>query len=63
MKSVSEVHTQLQDVFTKLQSGKLDIKVGEALHNNVGKQIGLINLQLKYAEIRKDDKPEIEFLK
>jgi len=62
MKSVEDMHKELQDVFDELKSGKLDIKVGEALHNNVGKQIGLINLQLKYAELR-EEKPDLAFLK
>lgn len=61
MKTINQMQEELQDVFAQLKSGKMDIATGEALHNNVGKQIGLTNIQLKYAEL-KEEKPDIKFL-
>ena len=61
MRTVTEVHQDLQLAFDKLKSGELDVKVAGELHNNVGKQIGLVKLQLEHAAMRKVQ-PEIEFL-
>ena len=44
-----------------LKTGKLDVGIASELHNNVGKQMGLIKLQLEYATLR-GEKHEIKFL-
>jgi hypothetical protein len=61
MKTVTEVHQDLQQAFDDLKSGSLDVKIASELHNNVGKQIGLVKLQIEYQNITKRT-DEIEFL-
>jgi len=62
MKKVTKVHEDLQKAFDQLKSGKLDRQVACELHNNVGKQIALVKLQLEHAALTKT-KPNINFLK
>lgn len=61
MKNINEVHEELQLAFDNLKNGSLHVQVASELHNNVGKQIGLIKLQLENSALRKE-KPEIKFL-
>lgn len=61
MKSATETQEDLQAAFDELKTGKLDVGIATELHNNVGKQMGLVKLQLEYATLR-GEKPEVEFL-
>jgi len=61
MKSIEQIHEEAQNIFDKLVKGKIDVKTAEAIHNNIGKQLGMIKVQMEYATLRKE-KPDIKFL-
>jgi len=60
MKTATQVHEEMQEIFDLLKKGNLEVKTAEALHNNVGKQIGIAKLQIEYAHLRNED-PNIDF--
>jgi len=61
MKNMNELRTELSDVFTKLRSGKLDVKIAGELNNTAGKIINSVKVELEFYALTKQT-PVIDFL-
>lgn len=62
MKTMKELREDIIQTRIDLKSGKIELKVAEALDNNAGKAIHTVRSQLEYAKLRKE-KPQIDFMK
>ena len=61
MKKITELTTQLTDLYQALKDGTIDVKVAAEMNNTAGKIINVQRVQLEYATLRKTA-PAIEFL-
>ena len=61
MKNVSELRTELSDVFQSLKKGDMEYKVAAQLANVAGKMISSAKAQLDYYNAQKKS-PSIPFL-
>lgn len=61
MKNITDLTTQLTDLFESLKDGTIDVKVATEMNNTAGKIINAQRVQLEYATLRKET-PEIKFL-
>ena len=62
MKHISELTTELSELYEGLKTGAVDVKVAAELNNTAGKIIHAQRVQLEYAELRKEQ-PDIDFMK
>jgi adhesin HecA-like repeat protein len=62
MKHISELTTELSELYDGLKTGTVDVKVAAELNNTAGKIIHAQRVQLEYAELRKEQ-PDIPFMK
>ena len=61
MKNISELATDLTELYTELRSGAVDIKQATELNNTAGKIISAHKVQLAYHALR-NEAPTIPFL-
>ena len=61
MKNITELTTQLTDLYQALKDGTIDVKVAAEMNNTAGKIINVQKVQLEYAALR-NAAPEIKFL-
>ena len=62
MKHISELTTELSELYQGLKTGAVDVKVATEMNNTAGKIINAQRVQLEYAELRKEQ-PDIDFMK
>jgi hypothetical protein len=62
MKNITELTTQLTELFTDLKTGAVDVKVATEMNNTAGKIISAQKVLLEYAALTKTT-PKIPFLK
>jgi hypothetical protein len=62
MKHISELTTELSELYEGLKNGTMDVKVATEMNNTAGKIINAQRVQLEYAELRKEQ-PDIDFMK
>ena len=62
MKHISELTTELSELYQGLKNGTMDVKVATEMNNTAGKIINAQRVQLEYAELRKEQ-PDIDFMK
>jgi hypothetical protein len=62
MKHISELTTELTELYEGLKVGTFDVKVATEMNNTAGKIINAQRVQLEYAELRKEQ-PDIDFMK
>ena len=62
MKHISELTTELTELYEGLKVGTIDVKVAPEMNNTAGKIINAQRVQLEYAELRKEQ-PDIDFMK
>ena len=62
MKHISELTTELTELYEGLKVGTIDVKVATEMNNTAGKIINAQRVQLEYAELRKEQ-PDIDFMK
>jgi hypothetical protein len=58
---VTELTTQLTDLYKSLKDGAIDVKIAAEMNNTAGKIINVQRVQLEYAALRKET-PNITFL-
>lgn len=61
MNNITDLRTELVEVFAALKNDTIEHKRAKEMSNAAGKIIGTVNLQLKYAAQR-NEAPSIEFL-
>lgn len=61
MKNISELNASLINVFKKLDSGEMDLKLAAELNNTAGKIMSAHKLTLAYHALR-EEAPEMPFL-
>ena len=61
MKKITELTTQLTQLYKDLKEGTIDVKVAAEMNNTAGKIIHVQRVQLEYAALRKAT-PDIKFL-
>ena len=59
---ITELTTQLTDLYKSLKDGAIDVKVAAEMNNTAGKIIHAQRVQLEYADLRKEA-PDIDFMK
>ena len=62
MKHISELTTELSELYEGLKNGTMDVKIATEMNNTAGKIINAQRVQLEYAELRKEQ-PDIDFMK
>ena len=62
MKHISELTTELSQLYEGLKNGTMDVKIATEMNNTAGKIINAQRVQLEYAELRKEQ-PDIDFMK
>jgi len=62
MKHISELTTELSELYQGLKNGTMDVKVATEMNNTAGKIINAQRVQLEYADLRKEQ-PDIDFMK
>jgi hypothetical protein len=62
MKHISELTTELSELYEGLKNGSMDVKIATEMNNTAGKIINAQRVQLEYAELRKEQ-PDIDFMK
>ena len=62
MKHISELTTELSELYDGLKNGTMDVKIATEMNNTAGKIINAQRVQLEYAELRKEQ-PDIDFMK
>jgi len=62
MKNVTDLRTDLLDVYQKTKAGTIDVKVASELANNAGKIIKTAALELAYNQFTKQSDKRIKFL-
>ena len=62
MKNVTELTTQLAELFADLKTGVVDVKVASEMNNTAGKIINAQKVLLEYAVLTKTT-PDVPFLK
>ena len=62
MKHISELTTELTELYEGLKVGTIDVKVATEMNNTAGKIINAQRVQLEYADLRKEQ-PDIDFMK
>jgi|AntAceMinimDraft_11_1070367.scaffolds.fasta_scaffold761950_1 hypothetical protein len=62
MKNVTELTTQLAELFADLKTGVVDVKVASEMNNTAGKIINAQKVLLEYAALTKTT-PDVPFLK
>jgi hypothetical protein len=62
MKHISELTTELSELYEGLKTGVIDVKVATEMNNTAGKIINAQRVQLEYADLRKEQ-PDIDFMK
>jgi hypothetical protein len=62
MKHISELTTELSELYDGLKTGTVDVKIATEMNNTAGKIINAQRVQLEYAELRKEQ-PDIDFMK
>ena len=62
MKTVTDLRTDLLDVYEKTKAGTIDVKVASELANNAGKIIKTAALELAYNQFTKQSDKKITFL-
>ena len=58
---ITELTTQLTDLYKSLKEGAIDVKIAAEMNNTAGKIINVQRVQLEYAALRKE-MPSITFL-
>jgi len=58
---ITELTTQLTDLYKSLKEGTIDVKIAAEMNNTAGKIINVQRVQLEYAALRKE-MPNITFL-
>jgi hypothetical protein len=53
-RTIVKVREELDDVRADLRSGSIELKDAAEIHNNVGKLLGTIKVQLEEAKINKE---------
>jgi hypothetical protein len=61
MKNIEQLRNSLLTNIGDIKSGRLPVKEAEAITNTAGKVLNTVIVQLKYAELRKEE-PNIDFL-
>lgn len=61
MKNMTELRTELAQVFDELRSGAIKPKEAAEMNNTAGKIINSVKVELEYYSLRKE-KPEIPFI-
>lgn len=61
MKNIKELVHSLAELFEKIESGQVDVKLAGEMNNTAGKIINAQKVQLEYAALKKVS-PSIEFL-
>lgn len=62
IKNVSDLRTDLLDVYEQTKAGLIDVKVASELSNNAGKIIKTAALELAYNQWTKQSDKKIPFL-
>lgn len=62
MKNITELNTQLTQLFAGLKDGSIDSKTAKEMNNTAGKIINVQKVQLEYAHLR-GETPNIPFMR
>jgi len=61
MKHISELTTELSELYEGLKNGTIEVKVAAEMNNTAGKIIHAQRVQLEYSALRKEE-PNIAFM-